>query len=514
MIRVDGRSLSLEDVEEVADDVDTELAFPEEARNEVARARSTVEDLIERGEAVYGVTTGFGRLAEVPVSVEDRKQLQVNLLRSHAAGVGSPLAEREVRTLLLLRANALARGRSGCRPEVVERLLEFLRTGIHPVVPEVGSVGASGDLGPLAHLALPLIGEGEVLDGRGGSRPAAEALRAAGLDPLELRAKEGLALINGTQATTGLGVLALLRAQRALDQTEVAGAMTLEALMGTPAAFDAQVQDVRPHPGQIESARILRELMQESEIRESHRHGDPRVQDAYSLRCMPQVHGAARSGLTYVREVLTREVNSATDNPLVFPDTGMVVSAGNFHAQVVAQVLDLLCMVVADLVAMSERRLERLLNPDLSGLPAFLAPAPGIQSGYMILQVTVVDLLAEVRMLAHPVSVDSVPTSAGQEDHVSMGLAAARKARRAVEILEIAVAAELMAAAQGLEFRLPLSPGKGVRGAYEEVRRAVEPLREDRSPAPDLNLLVARVRSGSFLPGGASRAKRSEPSTT
>jgi histidine ammonia-lyase len=500
MIGVDGRSLTLEQVEQVADGTETGVELTPESRDAIQSARDTVEALVSQGRVVYGVTTGFGRLAEIQVSAQDRRQLQVNLLRSHAAGVGPPLSRREVRTLLLLRANALARGHSGCRTQVVERLLDFLRLEIHPVVPDIGSVGASGDLAPLAHLALPIIGEGQVLADKGGTRPAAAALDEVGLKPLQLRAKEGLALINGTQATTGLGVLALLRAERALEQLEVAGAMSLEALKGTPDAFDAQVQAVRPHPGQIESARVLRELLEGSEIRESHRHGDPRVQDAYCLRCMPQVHGAGRSAMGYVREVLAREVNSVTDNPLVFPDSGKVVSAGNFHAQPVAQVLDVLCLALADLAAISERRLERLLNPDVSGLPAFLAPEPGIHSGYMILQVTVVDMLAELRSLAHPVSSDSVPTSAGQEDHVSMGMAAARKARRAVGLFEMVVAAELMAAAQGLEFRLPLKPGRGVLKTYRQVRETVAPLGEDRMPAPDLTDMVGKVRRGAFLP--------------
>jgi len=507
MIQIDGRSLTPEALEAVARGAEA-AELTEEARAAVRRARKTVEELVEAGEVVYGVTTGFGRLAEVPVSLEDRRRLQVNLLRSHAAGVGKLLSAEEVRALLLLRANALARGNSGCRLEVVERLLDFLRLGLHPAVPESGSVGASGDLAPLAHLALPLIGEGDLLatdqgafddEGIRRTRPAAQALEEAGLEPLELRAKEGLALINGTQAITGLGTLALLRAERALDQLEVAGAMSLEALKGTPKAFMAEVHEARPHPGQIRSAAVLRHLMRDSEIRESHRHGDPRVQDAYSLRCMPQVHGAGRSGLSYVREVLSREINSATDNPLVFPDIRAVVSAGNFHGQVVAQVLDLLCMVAADLAAISERRLERLLNPDLSRLPAFLAPEPGIHSGYMILQVTVADLLAEMRVLAHPASVDSVPTSAGQEDHVSMGMAAARKARRSVELLEHIVAAELLAAAQGLEFRRPLEPGLGVRVAYRALRKVVLPLTEDRPPSQELKEVSSLVRRGAFL---------------
>lgn len=499
VIRIDGRSLTLEVVESVAREEGERVELNPAALEAVTRARRTVEGLVEAGEVVYGVTTGFGRLAEVEVSPADRRRLQVNLLRSHAAGVGPLLSPQEVRTLLILRANALAQGHSGCRPEVVLRLLDFLNHGIHPAVPQAGSVGASGDLAPLAHLALPLIGEGLVLAEGGGTEPAASALQRAGLDPLSLRAKEGLALINGTQATTGLGLLSLLRAERALDQMEVAGAMSLEALRGTPEAFRAEVQAVRPHPGQIESARRLREAMEGSEIRESHRRGDPRVQDAYALRCMPQIHGAARSAFGYVREVVEREVNSVTDNPLVFPDSNSVVSAGNFHAQVVAQVLDLLVIAVADLAAVSERRIERLLNPDLSGLPAFLAPTPGIESGYMILQVTVVDLLAELRVLSHPASVDSVPTSAGQEDHVSMGMAAARKARRAVEILEIVVAAELLVAAQGLEYRRPLAPGRGVAQARDRLRTKVPPLVEDRSPAPDLEAVTRMVGAGAFL---------------
>jgi histidine ammonia-lyase len=509
MLELDGRSLTLESLETIARGQGS-VALSEEARSAIRSARDTVESLVEEGKVVYGVTTGFGRLAEVSVSREDRQSLQVNLLRSHAAGVGPLLPPEEARALLLLRANALARGHSGCREVVVERLLDFLRHGVHPAVPEAGSVGASGDLAPLAHLALPLIGEGEVLEGgkdpgeegwgQGqGTRPASQVLEERGLEPLTLKAKEGLALINGTQAMTGIGALALLRAERALDQMEVAGAMSLEALRGTPEAFRSEVQAARPHPGQIRSAERLRELVRDSEIRESHRYGDPRVQDAYSLRCMPQVHGAARSGMGYVREVLSREINAATDNPLVFPESRSVVSAGNFHGQVVAQVLDLLCIVAADLAAISERRLERLLNPDLSGLPAFLAPEPGIHSGYMILQVTVVDLLAELRVLAHPASVDSVPTSAGQEDHVSMGMAAARKARRAVGILETVVAAELLAAGQGLEFRLPLQPGTGVRRAYRVLREAVPPLRGDRSFAGELSRVRELVGEGAFL---------------
>lgn len=500
MIAVDGRTLTLEEVEAVARNGALVRLDPA-ARGGMVRARDAVAELVKTGAPVYGVTTGFGRLAEVSISADGRRRLQVNLLRSHAAGIGPALSVPEVRTLLLLRANALARGHSGCRPVLVERLLDYLNRKVHPVVPETGSVGASGDLAPLAHLALPLIGEGHVLDTDGrGYRPSAEVLAEIGVAPLELEAKEGLALINGTQATTGLGVLALLRAERALDQLEVAGAMTLEALMGTPDAFHPSVHALRPHPGQLRSAEILWSLLSGSEIRESHRHGDPRVQDAYSLRCMPQIHGAARNALAYTRTILETEVNSVTDNPLVMPDEGAVISAGNFHAQIVSQALDLLCLAVADLVSVSERRIERLLNPDLSSLPAFLAPDPGLHSGYMILQVTVADLLSEARGLATPASVDSVPTSAGQEDHVSMGLWAARKSRRIVEILEVAVAAELLAAAQALEFRRPLAPSPPLAKARDQIRETVPALAQDRPVSPDLEVLHAMVAAGTFLP--------------
>jgi histidine ammonia-lyase len=496
-ILIDGCSLGLDQIERVARGAQAVRLTPA-AQLEVARARAVVERVVAEGSPVYGVTTGFGRLAEKVVSPDQRADLQRNLVRSHAAGMGAPLEREAVRAVMLLRANALARGRSGCRVEVVDRLLAMLESGIHPVVPETGSVGASGDLGPLAHIALAVIGEGEV-EAEDRVTSAGDALRRAGLAPLVLEAKEGLALINGTQATTGLGVLALLRAERALDAVECAGAMSLEALKGTPEAFRAEVHELRPHAGQVASAATLRALLRDSEIRESHRHGDPRIQDAYSLRCMPQVHGAARQALGYVRGVLEVEVNSVTDNPLILTDLGQVVSAGHFHAQIVAQALDLACIALADLASISERRVERLLNPDLSqGLPAFLARAPGLESGLMILQVTAVDLLAELRVLAHPASVDSVSTSASQEDHVSMGLAAARKARRAVGCIEGVAAVELMCAAQGIEYRRPLRAGVGVERAHAAIRKRVAPLDGDRSTARDLEAIRELVRDGAF----------------
>jgi histidine ammonia-lyase len=461
-------------------------------------SRRFVQDRVSSGEPVYGVTTGFGRLAEVVVEPEERSDLQHNLVRSHAAGMGEPLDDVEVRTILLLRANALARGHSGCRVVVVELLLDLLSHRIHPRVPAFGSVGASGDLAPLAHVALALLGEGRARRG-GAWADVAELLSGAGLERLRLEAKEGLALINGTQATTALGILALLDAEGAVETAEVAGAMSTDALLGTPEAFRPEIQEARPHPGQRASAARLRALLSGSRIRDSHREDDPRVQDAYSIRCMPQVHGAARDALAHVRRVLEVEANSATDNPLVFPEAGAVVSGGNFHAQVVAQALDLLALAVADLAAISERRIERMLNPDLSmGLPAFLTERPGLRSGFMIAQVTAVDSLAELRILAHPASVDSVTTSANQEDHVSMGMAAARKARRAVACLHQVLAVELLCAAQGLEYRRPLRSSPPVEEAWRRIRGRVPALHEDRVVSGDLEAVAEMVRSGRF----------------
>ena len=500
---LDGRSLSLEDVRQVALGPETEVGLSEEAVARMADSRALIERLVSSGEPVYGVTTGFGRLADVTIPPDDRTTLQHNLVRSHASGMGDAMDREAVRALMVLRANALARGHSGCRVVLVERLLELLNSGIHPRVPEFGSVGASGDLAPLAHVALALIGEGPAEKG-GTESPVQGLLADAGIEPVTLGSKEGLALINGTQATTGLGILALLAAERALETAEVAGAMSLDALLGTPEAFREEIQDARPHAGQARSAARLRALLAGSQIRESHREGDPRVQDAYSLRCMPQVHGAAREALAYVRGILETEANSATDNPLVFPEAGVVVSGGNFHAQIVSQALDLLAIAVADLAAISERRVERLLNPDLSmGLPAFLTSHAGLESGFMIVQVTAVDLLAEMRILSHPASVDSVTTSANQEDHVSMGLAAARKARRSVACLQKVLATELMCAAQGIEFRRPLRSSDPIEAAHARIRLDVPKLEGDRVLGPDLDALTDLIRSGELAGIGA-----------
>jgi histidine ammonia-lyase len=427
--------------------------------------------------------------------------LQQNLVRSHCCGVGEPLSEAEVRGMLLLRANVLAKGRSGVRTEVAELLTAMLQHRIHPVVPSRGSVGASGDLAPLAHLALALIGEGESF-AYGKRVAAATALSAAGLSPLQLQAKEGLALLNGTQAMASVGGLSLFRAQRVVRLFDLAGAMSLEGLRGTPAAFDARIHEARPHPGQIAAAAHLRALMEQSEIRESHRLNDPRVQDAYCLRCMPQVHGAVRGVLDHATAVIETETGSATDNPLIFATSdgdGDILSGGNFHGAPLAFALDYAAIGLADLLSISERRIDRLINPDINeGLPPFLSDNPGISSGFMIAHVTSAALLNEAKVLAHPASVDSVPTSGGKEDHVSMGMTAALKLRQVVENAEMVLGIELMTAAQALEFRLPLRAALRVEAARARVREFVAPLREDRVLSGDITKLAAAIRAGAF----------------
>ena len=528
MITIDGYGLTLAEIEAVARG-GAQVRLHEDAAVRIRRSRALLDRLLEGDTPVYGVNTGFGRLADKRISRGDQLALQRNLVRSHAAGTGRPLPAAEVRAILLLRANTLARGQSGCRLVVVERLLELLNRAVHPVVPEIGSVGASGDLAPLAHVALALTGEGRaVADGREGD--ARRLMGAAGIAPLQLAEKEGLALVNGTQATTGLGVLAVGRFGRALDTADVAGAMSLEGLRGSPGPFRAEIHDARPHPGQIASARRLRALLAGSEIRESHREGDTRVQDPYSLRCMPQVHGAAREAYGYASRILKREANSTTDNPLVLadggtdgdvgprtdllderaigdPPGGLVLSGGNFHAQIVAQSLDLVAIAAADLASISERRIDRLLNPDLSGLPAFLTPDPGLRSGFMIAQVVAADALSEMRVLATPASSDSVPTCASQEDHVSMGMAAARKVRRSIELLEIVLAVEILCAAQAVEFHRPLLAGQGVERALKTVRDRVAPLDEDRVLGGDIEILRDLVAAGAFAEQDAAPAE-------
>src|SRR5436190_7930395 len=416
------------------------------ARPRILAARKLIEEIVGRDVVIYGVNTGFGKLSDVRIPHAELHQLQLNLIRSHACGIGNPLSEGEVRAMMVLRANVLALGMSGIRCEVVELLCEMLNRGVHPVVPEKGSVGASGDLAPLAHLALSVIGEGEAFF-EGQRISSGEALAHAHLKALQLEAKEGLALLNGTQGMHAVGGLALLRAKRLARVADVSGAMSLEALKGTPVAFDPRLQDARPHPGQKAAAEHLLSLLQGSEIRESHLNNDPRVQDAYSLRCMPQVHGAVRGELAHCEDVLLIESASATDNPLVFGETGDVISGGNFHGAPLAFAFDYVAIAIADLMSMSERRTDRLTNPDKSeGLPAFLAQRPGVESGFMIAHVAAASLVNEARVLAHPASVDNITTSGGKEDHVSMGMTSALKLRAMVDLAENLLAVELLAA--------------------------------------------------------------------
>jgi histidine ammonia-lyase len=481
-ITIDGRNMTVSDVDRVAKGmVRVELA--QDARDRVEASRQVVEDILATGEVVYGVNTGFGKLAEVRISPDQLDRLQLNLLRSHACGVGEPFSDRVVRAMLVLRANVLATGLAGCRAELIDRVLDLVNAGVHPVVPSQGSVGASGDLAPLAHLALPLVGEGEAMF-EGDRLPAAEALERAGIEPFVLRAKEGLALINGTQTSAAVGALALVEARRLLDAADVVCALTLDALAGTDAAFDAAVHEARPHPGQRTSAGRLRVLIAGSAIRDSHRDCG-RVQDAYSLRCSPQVHGAARDALEHAYRVLEIELNSATDNPMVFPN-GRVISAGNFHGAPLAVVFDYLSAALTDLASISERRLARMVNNVQSGLPAFLAPKPGLNSGFMMVQVSAASLVSECKTLAHPASVDSIPTSAGQEDHVSMSTWSGRKLRRIVEMLRQVLGMEYLASVQAVEFHRPLRTSEFLERAVDRLRARVPRLEEDRVLAPDI----------------------------
>src|ERR1043166_9473720 len=468
------------------------------ARPRILGSRKAIEQIVERDAVVYGVNTGFGKLSDVRIPHGELRQLQLNLVRSHACGIGNPLVEPEVRAMMVLRANVLALGFSGIRLEVIELLCEMLNRRVCPVVPEKGSVGASGDLAPLAHLALSLIGEGEVFF-EGKRMTSAEALRRAQFKPVQLEAKEGLALLNGTQTMHAVGGLALLRAKRLARLADIAGAMSLEALKGTPAAFDSRLQDARPHSGQKAAAKHLLSLMEGSEIRESHIESDPRVQTAYSLRCMPQVHGAVRGALAHCEDVLLIESASATDNPLVFAESCEVISGGNFHGAPLAFAFDYAAIAIADLMNMSERRTDRLLNPDKSeGLPAFLAREPGLQSGFMIAHVAAASLVNEARVWGHPASVDNITTSAGKEDHVSMGMTSALKLREIVDLAENLFAIELLVAAEGLEHRRPLKAGAGVERAFAAVRKIASSLTKDRALSSDIASVAEAIRRGDF----------------
>ena len=493
-----GDDLGLADVWAVAvEHAPVEIA--DSARERMRAARDLVERAVHgRQEHTYGVNTGFGRFVSRSIPEELAEELQLRLLRSHACGVGEPYPTEIVRAAMLLRANALAKGFSGAHIHTVELIVECLNRGVLPHVPSRGSVGASGDLAPLAHLALPLIGEGEAwFEGR--RLPGAEALAAAGLEPVRLQAKEGLSLVNGTQFMAAFGALGLARARRLAKTADIACSVSLEALQGSRSSFLPQIHALRPLRGQIDSADNVLRLLEDSAINEAHRWCD-KVQDAYSLRCAPQVHGASRDLLDYVSYTVTTELNAATDNPLVLVDDDLLVSNGNFHGQPLAFALDALAMAVAELANISERRIERLVNPSLSeGLPAFLTGDGGLNSGFMIPQYVAASLVSENKVLSHPAGVDSIPTSAGQEDHVSMGNAAGLKAWQVLGNAERVLAIELLAAVQGVEFLAPLQPGVGVRAARELVRSLSPRLRDDRQLSGDIEAVAEAVKNGAFV---------------
>jgi len=481
-VTLDGHSLSIADVVAVARH-NVPVALDAKALAAVQQSRKAVEAAVARGETIYGVNTGFGKLAHVRIPPEQARQLQLNLIRSHASGVGEPLPADAVRAMMLLRANVLVRDTSGVRPVLPEVLVDMLNRQLHPTVPSQGSVGASGDLAPLSHLALAMIGEGDV------KVPS----------PITLEAKEGLAFVNGTQAQTGLAALLVSDSWTLWRSAHAAAAMSLEAVRGSPDPFDARIHDVRPHPWQQRSAALLRDLLADSEIRESHRENDPRVQDAYSLRCTPQVLGAVGEGLAFAERLVTTELNAATDNPLVFGDD--VLSGGNFHGQPIALALDVIAIALTTLAGLAERRLERVVNPDLSsGLPAFLAHDPGLESGFMTAQIAAAALVADCRVLATPASVQSVPTEGNQEDVVPMGMTAAWKAGRILANAERIVAIELLAGAQGLEFLKPLRPAKAVARIHATVRQYAAALTGDRPMTTDIEKVASGIREGKFTP--------------
>ena len=499
-LHINGNDLTLEAVREVAAERRPVL-LSADAREVVDRARAVVEDIVASDKVAYAITTGVGQLSDVRIAGEQIRELQVNLVRSHAAGVGEPLSVGETRAMMLLRANSLAKGYSGVRAMVIDRLCEMLNRGVTPFVPSQGSVGASGDLAPLAHLALALIGEGECVDAAGARIPSGDALKSAQVRPLVLEAKESISLINGTQGMLAVGTLALLAAETLVDSADVLSGLCCDALKGTDTAFDERIHKARPHSGQMKTAANLRKMLEGSQIRESHRECD-RVQDAYSLRCIPQVHGAVRDTLVHCREVFETEANSAVDNPLVFITDaknfkGDVISGGNFHGQPLAFALDFLGIALSALAGISERRIERLVNPALSeGLPPFLAQDAGLNSGFMLPQVTAAALVTENKVLAHPASVDSITTSGNKEDYVSMGMTAAIKLKRIVENTRNVLAIEAMAVAQAIDFLAPLKTSKRGQAAHAAIRSVCPTMEKDRVMYKDFARIAELIASG------------------
>ncbi len=495
MIELDGSSLTIKDVITVSRNYETVRLSPN-AVGKINKSRQLVEKIIKENKPVYGINTGFGELANTFISAADSAKLQENLIRSHSVGVGDPLPEDVTRGVMLLRANALAKGHSGVRKELIEFLIDMLNNKIYPYIPSQGSVGASGDLAPLAHLALCIMGEGECWV-KGKRKPAHLVFKEKGLIPQKLMAKEGLGLINGTQVMASIGCLVKEDAEVLLKNAQIAGSMSLEALKGTARAFDEKIHALRPYPGQVKIASNLRRLTSGSNIIASHVHCE-RVQDAYTLRCMPQVLGAISDTIDYVSNVLAVEINSATDNPLIFPDQEEVISGGNFHGEPLAFAMDYLCIALSEIASISERTTDRLVNPHVSGLPPFLSRQSGLNSGYMIAQYTAAALVSENKVLAHPSSVDSIPTSAGQEDHVSMGLTAARNAAEIVKNVQHVMAVEMLCAAQGIDFH-DLTPGVGTGAAHKLIRDHVPTLEQDRILYKDMEKIRELVVSGSIV---------------
>lgn len=499
-LHINGNDLTLEAVRDVAE-ARHPVLLAADAREVVQQARAVVDEIVAADKVAYAITTGVGKLSDVRIPPDQVRELQVNLIRSHACGVGEPLSIAETRAMMLLRANSLAKGHSGVRPIVVDTLCEMLNRGVTPFVPSQGSVGASGDLAPLAHLALALIGEGECINEKGEPVPSGGTLTAAQVKPVVLEAKEAISLINGTQAMLAVGTLTLLAAEILINSADVIGGLTCDALKGTDTAFDERIHKARPHAGQIRSAANLRQMLDGSQIRESHRECG-RVQDAYSLRCIPQVHGAVRDTLVHCREVFETEINSAVDNPLVFVTDrnhagGDVISGGNFHGEPLAFALDFLAIALSALAGISERRIERLVNPSLNeGLPAFLAPGAGLNSGFMLPQVTAAALVSENKVLAHPASVDSITTSGNKEDYVSMGMTAAIKLKRVAENTRNVLAIEAMAAAQALDFLAPLKPSKAGEAAHGAIRSVCPTMEKDRALYQDVARIARLISSG------------------
>ena len=490
---IDGEHLTLDEVMLVAHHR-ARVELDAGARDRVAGSRAALEAIIARGEALYGVNTGFGLLSDVRIDEADAERLQENLIRSHCAGVGEPLPTPVVRAMLLLRANVLARGYSGVRTTLIDTLLAMINADVVPVVPSRGSVGASGDLAPLAHLALAAMGESEVIH-EGRRRPTSEAFKEAGITPVKLASREGLALVNGTQVMTASGVLTLRGAENLLTQADIAAALTIDALLGSAKPFDERLAALRPHAGHGACSSNVRRLLDGSKLMESHQFCG-RVQDSYSLRCTPQVHGAGRDGTRYTRGILEVEVNAVTDNPILFTETGEALPGGNFHGQPVSQVMDLLAIALTDIASITERRIDRLLNPATSGLPAFLANKPGLESGFMMAQVTAAALTSENKMLSHPASVDSIPTGAGKEDHVSMGVTAALKAARVLEHCENILAIELLAGARALDLRRPVQSSPALEAVHAAIRTQVHPLDQDRVMSPDIEAVTDMLQRG------------------